>query len=310
MNGNNSEYQDMENNNSGIELQNQLIEYAKDIGRLYQDLRRENEKLKNVNRRLEESYKGSLLICFDLIKLYDDYLASHCRRVAYYSEKIACILKLKESEVLAIRLAALLHDIGLMGMSKTDIRMLSSRLQRNKVVTGSIYREHTKAKILPEENVPLFHELQRIIRSHHEYYDGTGFPDGLKEKEIPLGSRIILVADEFDMLKLARSHKSKSESILQGMSNQVGQRFDPEVFEAFSELFEQGDPLSRTIAVNIQDLTPGMVLAKPILTIENTAIMVADSELNSTVISLVQRFIENKRLLSPKATIYRPRDNA
>jgi len=159
----------------------------------------------------------------------------HSRRVANVAAAIARQMRLSDKEVETIELAALLHDVGLIG---TD---LSSELEGLSEPSAR-FREHTRI------GAELVRELPRrgiagIIRHHHEKHDGTGYPDGLKGNEIPRGARILAVAEAFDSKlsgELLGKHPRSVESILNQMKGEAGKSFDPLVVDNLASAIESG----------------------------------------------------------------------
>ncbi len=287
-----------------IPIQKQLVKYAEDLVRLYQEVKKENTLLIEANRQLEESYVATVIMGFDLIKLYDEFLASHCKRVAYYSERIAKNLQLESSAITEIKLAALLHDIGLIGIPRQELLKMTAGKSKN-VQKNDIYLQHPVAQIRPITSSPRFEEIAKIISAHHEYLDGSGFPKGLRGETIPFASRIITVANEYDAIKKISKTETPPEKFLPQMQEHIGERYDVEVFRAFSEIFQEGDPLSQTIEVSVKELQSGMVLAKALLTVEETIVLGSDSVLDKNHIDHIARFHNNNRLQSSAVTVYK-----
>ena len=169
------------------------------------------------------------------IELRDIYTQGHSERVAIYAKEFAKFLGLDEEAVEKVYIAGLLHDLGKIGIPDA-ILLKPGRLEKDEF---EIVKMHS---ILSGEIVAKmdgFADLANIIRHHHEAYDGSGYPDGLKGKEIPLLSRILTIVDVFDALTTRRVYRAsmsleKALKIMESMK----EKFDPILFEKFKEFIK------------------------------------------------------------------------
>jgi putative nucleotidyltransferase with HDIG domain len=165
------------------------------------------------------------------------YTTCHSKRVAHYCHLIAQKLQLNPKELTDLRLGAYLHDIGSVGMD----RKLFPKEGLVSQSGGEKIRRHTE--IGSELVAPLgfSQEVTYIVRHHHEHYDGSGFPEGLKGKEIPLLARIVAVAEAFDeMINPGPDHEALSlKEAIVDLKKGSGNRFDPEVVETFVEIIQE-----------------------------------------------------------------------
>ena len=160
----------------------------------------------------------------------DAYLNGHSRRVARHAAAIARELGLPSEQVARIRAAAAIHDVGKLRTPK-EILNKPGRLTDDEF---AVIKQHpvTGAKLVAGLADP---ELAAIVKHHHERMDGTGYPDGLIGEAIPLGARIIAVADTFDALTSARSYRGAAghERALEIIRNGAGSQLDPDAVRAF-----------------------------------------------------------------------------
>jgi putative nucleotidyltransferase with HDIG domain len=173
---------------------------------------------------------ASLAMVAHAIDLKDAYTGRHARDASETAVRIARALRLAEPEVRKIKLAGMLHDIGKVGVSGKIIRKPSSlspeemaQMRRHPVIGAEIMRP-----------VELLADASEIVRHHHEYFDGSGYPDGLRGDGIPLGSRIVLVADAFNAITTNRPYRkarSKTEA-LEILKKHAGSQFDAQVVQA------------------------------------------------------------------------------
>lgn len=160
-------------------------------------------------------------------------LYMHSQQVANYAASTAAKLGLPAAEVSCIKTAALLHDIGHLSVPNIilyKVPFLTTREQ-------SIYKRHCIAGASMLENLPEFSEIAEIIRAHHEQWNGQGYPKRLKGQNIPLGARIIAVANYYDrFLNPCIQHwqKTHSDAIIE-LKNKAGLEFDPVIVKAFIE---------------------------------------------------------------------------
>lgn len=167
------------------------------------------------------------------IKLKSQRLYNHSFQVANYSVSVATKLGLPYSEIEQIKHAALLHDVGMLFISNTLIAKIPYLNRREK----AMYKRHAAAGGNLLENIPCCQEIIPYIVYHHERWDGTGFPKHLRGANIPLGARIIAVADYYDTIINPSTEfwgKTKSQAIRE-LFGASGLLFDPEVVKAFIE---------------------------------------------------------------------------
>lgn len=199
-----------------------------------------NKQKKEMDKHREQLEEISLQLMQTLsttIEAKDEYTRGHSYRVAEYSALIARELNWDEDEIRNLKNAAYLHDIGKIGI--TD-NILNKPVKLTDEELGVI-KEHTVigAEIL--KNITLIDHVKEAARSHHERYDGRGYPDGLKGEEIPLYARIIAVADSFDAMKSRRIYRSPLDD--QVVYNEIfqnrGTQFDPELADIFLKLLDE-----------------------------------------------------------------------
>lgn len=193
-------------------------------------LERTNETLKDI---INAQQLQTILAFSEAIGARDNYTRGHSERVAEYAQMIADAMGLHKSSRL-VYVAALVHDVGKIGIPEAILNK-PSRL------TDDEYKkiqEHTVTGANILKQIYTFSNLVSIVRSHHERYDGKGYPDGLVGEEIPLISRIIAVADAFEAMTSNRSYRKRFsiDYAIQELKRNSGTQFDPMVVEHFLEL--------------------------------------------------------------------------
>lgn len=175
----------------------------------------------------------------------DHYTNGHSHRVAHYSEVIARKMGLTGKSIDIIKTAAILHDIGKIGI-EDHILNKPSHLTDNEFY---LIKQHPSigAKIL--EDVDFLGEVSRIIKSHHERYDGKGYPNGLKEGEIPIEASILAVADAFDAMTSNRPYRKAMtfNAAINIIDGESGKQFNPIVVKTFKDIMKE----NREMLINV-----------------------------------------------------------
>jgi HD-GYP domain-containing protein (c-di-GMP phosphodiesterase class II) len=166
-----------------------------------------------------------------LIDLRDRYTGGHSERVAAYARRIAVQMGLPHEETEQIVLAASLHDIGKIGVPD-DVLLKPGRLTDEEF---DWIRKHPEYGWSAIRNVDSFHYASLLVLHHHERWDGGGYPGNLRRSDIPLGSRIIAVADSFDALTTNRPYRAgrTPEEALKEIVRCSGTQFNADVVHAF-----------------------------------------------------------------------------
>jgi diguanylate cyclase (GGDEF)-like protein/putative nucleotidyltransferase with HDIG domain len=160
----------------------------------------------------------------------------HSKKVADYALALAKVLQLDKEETMRIETSALIHDIGKIGID-SNLLNKSAELTEEE---WQIIRTHVKLGAEMIERIPQLSHCVEPVLHHHEKYDGTGYPDGLKGEEIPLISRILAIANEFAVITSDKSYsESKThEEALEEIKQRSGKDFDPYLVEQFVSIFE------------------------------------------------------------------------
>ncbi|HUB00529.1 MAG TPA: HD domain-containing phosphohydrolase [Terracidiphilus sp.] len=208
---------------------------------LEQMVRARTEMLRHAMEDLEHSYDVTLEALGDALDLKDSETEGHSKRVTAYTIALARAMGISPSEIKIIARGAFLHDIGKMAIPDEILRKPGKLTPEEQAVM----REHCARGYHMLRKIPFLAEAAEIVFSHQEHYDGTGYPSGLRGREIPIGARIFAVADTLDAItsdrpyRKARSFDVAREEILRCS----GTQFDPAVVEVFlkipSELWQE-----------------------------------------------------------------------
>jgi putative two-component system response regulator len=209
----------------------------------YSALEREQQRLEQaVRERTQELADTHLEIVERLARAAeyrDDNTGEHTRRVGRLAGLLARTLALAPDDVEMIERAAALHDVGKVGVPDA-ILLKPGPLTTTEV---EIMRNHTVvgAKILSNSRAPLLRMAEAIALTHHERWDGSGYPGGLRRYDIPLVGRIVSLADAFDAMTHTRPYQAaiRVESAVDMLTELSGRFYDPEVVDAFIDAYRQ-----------------------------------------------------------------------
>jgi len=195
------------------------------------------------NRVLEaesrQSFVSTVRALISLLAIKDNYTGEHSNMTSNYAEAVAVGLNLSEEEVTHIKLGALLHDIGKIGVPEC-ILCKSGRLTAEETI---IMRRHVDYGEHVLVGVPHMDAVRAIVKHHHEGWNGCGYPSGLRATEIPIGARIVAVADAYDAMtsdRPYRQHLSQAVAV-DRLQTASGTQFDEEVVRVFVQTLDGFD---------------------------------------------------------------------
>ena len=189
------------------------------------------EEMHRANLSLIEAYDETLEGWVRALDMYDQETQGHTRRVTETTVRLARAMGISEADIINVRRGAMLHDIGKMGISDTILNK-SGRLNEDE---WKIMHQHPVNAYKMLSGIDFLRLALDIPYCHHEKWDGTGYPRGLKGKEIPLPARIFTVVDVWDALRSDRPYRPAwpDEKALEYIRSQAGKHFDPDMVEAF-----------------------------------------------------------------------------
>jgi response regulator RpfG family c-di-GMP phosphodiesterase len=192
------------------------------------------------NRRLQENSLNVLRTMVNVLEQRDSYTAGHSRRVTEVAIAIATRAGVAAEELKTLRLAGIIHDVGKIGIEDTILRK-PGRLTPEEY---SMIRTHPERGVQIIEPLDFLRGTLPIVRHHHEYFDGRGYPAGLRGEEIPLGSRIIAIADTYDAITSSRAYRTarRSDEALTEIERCARTQFDPEFVALFAEICRSAGP--------------------------------------------------------------------
>ena len=222
-------------------------------GSLEQQVASRTEELNVEKASYEELTLETLTSLANLIDAKDHYTNGHSFRVAAYAKGLAEKLGLPREEAERIYLAGLIHDVGKIGISEAILTKPGKLTDEE----FAIIKSHSAIGGDILHGIKEFPVFQQVAKSHHERYDGSGYPNRLGGQDIPIPARIVAVCDSFDAMTSDRSYrKALSDDIaLSELRNGVGTQFDPEVVQAFLSLY---DSFPDSIRKHVDELASGL----------------------------------------------------
>jgi len=202
---------------------------------------RRTEEVERTPEREAELTVATLEALVNALEAKNAYLGGHSARVAAFAATIASQLDLQDEEIEQVRIAGRLHDLGMIGIREAV-------LDKQGTLTAAEF-EHVKQHVTIGAQIlsPLTHlaPVVSFVKSHHERWDGGGYPEGLSGEEIPLGARIIGAAEVYDALTTSRPYMEKmsQEAAVARMRELQGEALDPHVMDALAAAVEQRQTL-------------------------------------------------------------------
>jgi len=197
-----------------------------------------NAALETTNRRLEESHLSVIGALLGSLEAKDRYTEGHSAATMFHSVAVARKLGLGADEIAAVQLGALFHDIGKIGIPDGILRK-PERLTEEEWIEMRLH-PLIGANLLA--HVPNLEKVRPIVLAHHERYDGSGYPNGLKGNEIPLAAQIIAVADTFEAMTSSRPYRPalSREVALAELRSVAGKQLNPLVVDVFISVLQEG----------------------------------------------------------------------
>lgn len=245
--------------------------------------------------QLNDSYKQCISVIANLVEIKDGKFSGHGRNVANVAEAIGKKLKLDDNALFDLQSAALLHDIGKLGFTdelyNTPYISMSDDLRVE-------YQSHVCIAQAALLSISALDETGRIIRSHGEDFNGKGFPDKLEGEDIPLASRILAIASDFNALQTGQltGDQHLPGQAIAYINSKAGTRYDPALVRVFEKVAASNavkTAAPEEIKLNYQELAAGMVLARDIKT-DNGLLMLSEGQLlYESLIERIHLFIDD-----------------
>jgi putative two-component system response regulator len=208
---------------------------------------------------LESVSVGTIRALADALDAKCDYTAGHSLRVSRFAVLIGRQLGLSNEHLRDVELGGILHDIGKIGVPESILWKPGALTPEEKAIMSK--HPVTSAEIIGD--LKGLWRAREYVKHHHEYYDGTGYPDGLEGETIPIGSRIILVSDAYDAMTTDRPYRQAigHDKAIAELKKMAGKQFDPKVVEALLAFIgDDGREIDRILAEEFPDSFIGLTL--------------------------------------------------
>jgi putative nucleotidyltransferase with HDIG domain len=229
-----------------VTTRDEIGELTDSFNQMTRSLREKSASLRTTMTQLQDTYLMTIEALAAAVEARDPYTHGHTQRVEEYAVIMAKAIGSTEAEISAIRRASVLHDIGKIGIEDVILRK-QARLEPDEALR---MQKHPVIGVDMLKGIDFLDPVLPLIRHHHERWDGNGYPDQLREDEIPLGARILAVADALDAMtsdrpyRAARTFEYAKTEILKGSAT----HFDPEVVTAFIKSQREIEDLLRASA--------------------------------------------------------------
>ncbi|PWF41926.1 HD domain-containing protein [Massilia glaciei] len=270
------------------------------------ELERSRDTVVAANEKLKNNFITTIKIFSSIIELRGDRPAGHARRVAELARRIAVKMGLAPQQTQEVFIAALLHEIGKIGLPDELLRGPANALGGELL---GLFRKHPGRAAQALMPLDELRGVAAILRAQMERFDGAGFPDGLAGQAIPLGARILALASDYDNLQLGALVRRRMApgDARQLVCDSAGKRYDPAVVAAFCALADAGPagPV-RDVALLSRALAPGMVLSRDLLSGDGVMLLSCEHVLDGALIRQVQEF-ETKHEQRLQVWVWQPR---
>ena len=282
--------------------------YREGLERKVEERTAEIQKLYGL---LNVSFMKSVRILVDCLELYDPFMGGHSKRVALFSRKLGEALNFNPQRLEDLEIAGFLHDVGTLGIPE---KIRNSRMDQLTEEERDLIRQQTILGQKALEPVERFTLPAKYIRSHLERIDGGGFPDGIKDDQIPLEARIISVVNAFDEMRHrrrfedpdAKPPEDADEYAIEHLRRFAGSRFDATLVERFAGLFEKIILARKNLyTVKLAELAEGMTLGKNLYAANGKLLLRAGHTLSALFVNKIRNYHTHISPIEGDIHIYR-----
>jgi len=259
-------------------------------------------RMVKLKRELTRSYKvigahhvETIGMLVNLIEVFNEDLAGHCRRVARLSGRLANRLpEVSDKDLSILEATGLLHDIGMVGVPQSVMTKSMTEMNGEE---KDLYKSHPAQGEMILKEIKVLQPVSRLVRAHHEQFNGGGFPEGLKDTEIPPLAKIVSAADAYD--NAVYKWKMPLEEIPGFLRRQRGYQLSPTLVDHLLEINLEDIEEERRkdfFEVLLQDVQEGMTLSRNVSMKNGTLVMPAKTELTSYAIERLKEYSDLKRI--------------
>lgn len=257
-----------------------------------ESLQKAMTSLAEAHEKLKKGYFTTIQVFANLMELRKGTMAGHSRHVAELCRRVANKIGLSEPEIQELEAAALLHNIGKIGLPDDLLDKPYTELSHAKRIEFEKHPVKAAAALMALDELV---GSAKLIHSHHEHFNGLGYPSGLSGSNIPLGARILLVASDYDALQagLMGAEKLSAADALKMIVNARGTRYDPAVVDVFKDVVDSAYlsvHVAKEFLVTSTQLREGMLLTRDIETRDGMLLLIKGTALNDEQIKQIQNF--------------------
>lgn len=253
---------------------------------LEEKVQRRTEEILSLLQRLESSFRQLIRVFIELMELFNPSLGGHAKRVNQICQKLIQHIGLEEEQSQRIEQAALLHDIGLIGLPRNLLEKKEGTLSKAEL---ALIQQHPTLGHMILSKIDDLQRAAEIVRAHHENFDGSGFPDGLRGERIPFGGRVIRVANDYD--NLIHQRQLSRIDALEYLRRKSGSDYDPQIVISLLHIYEQLTPTgAEETALLLDELQPGMVLSRDIRTNTGLFLLARNTKIEDLYLERLRNF--------------------
>lgn len=249
--------------------------------------------LRSSRKKLQKGYLGSVRVFANLITRTDGQNGSHAARVEEFAKRIALEKQLESDLAFEIQLAALLHEVGQFSMPDT------MRTNPPSTLTGKQKDVYEQYPLLGAALISEISDGERIaeyIEAHAENFDGSGFPSGRRGEDIPLGARVVRLADGIDTLRMHASESIGSDAVGEHLQEQRGHAYDPDLVDVAVTLIDDFVKRKPDRSVRLHELVEGLVVAEDVKDREGHFLVRTGATLTPSMIERLRRILQDRTI--------------
>ncbi len=228
----------------------EIADLSTSFNRMSRSIEQAMDDLRKAARENHDLFLSSVRALAAAIDAKDPYTRGHSERVARYSVAIARAMELPAEDIRRVRLSALLHDVGKIGIDDRILRKPTALTDEE----FEIMKQHPAKGAAIMSAIPQLADIIPGMKYHHEKWEGGGYPDNLKGEQIPMQARIVSVADTFDAMTTTRPYQKAMEIsyVIQRIQSLSGTRFDPKVTTFLARAYQSGDLVTPPVEASVR----------------------------------------------------------
>lgn len=262
-----------------------------------QEIHQANLFLEQSYQQLHTQFLNAVKVFSNLIEMSSPLMAGHGRRVAEVARFIGLEMKLLDSEIQSLYIAGLLHDIGKIGLPEKTLSTPYTQLDAaNKLIVA----RHCEKGQLALMALPELHQVATYIAHHHERVDGRGYPNGIEGSEIPLGARILAVAEDWDELQmgLLASQKLGTTQAIEFITQGADKRYDGDVVRALPSALKRIHymPKANERIIDSEKIQAGVILSRDLVSPEGMLLMAKGGSVTNRLVEYLATVYQREKV--------------